>query len=233
MATAGDIINAALKKIGALAIGETPPAEDSQDALSELNRMLASLSADGINLFYQVHESFALVVGDGDYSIGSGGDFNTVRPNEIDQAFIRDSASGDHELKIRHISEYWSLGQKSSSNRPTRLYYDTTYATGTIYFDSLPAAIETLHLVSQKPLTAFAALTTTVTLPGEYESALVNRLAVELAPYFGKSVGPELARADAISYGNLKARNLANSMKPATVSMPGRGGGGYNIDTDT
>ena len=231
MAATIDLLTAALKKIGVLAPGESMSSEDEADILAELNRMLASWSADGLSLHYRKHESFTLVVGDSDYSIGSGGDFNTARPEEIEQAFIRDSSDQDHDLKVRPISEYWALSNKTSSTRPTRIYYDPTYSTGTIYFNTEPSDAETLHLICQKPLTTLASADT-VSLPGEYESAIVNRLAIEIAPYFGKVVSAELALADQLSYGNLKARNLANAMKPAQVSMPGRHSGSYNIDSD-
>jgi len=231
MATASDLISRALKKIGVMSLGASLDSLDSTDALAELNSLLSMWSAAPINLHYRKEESFSLVVGDGQYSIGSAGDFNTARPAEIEQAFIRDSANHDFPLKIRPISEYWDLGEKTASTRPTRLYYDPTYPTGTIYFNTLPAEAETLHLVSQKPLTSLI-LTDTVSLPGEYENAVVNRLAINLAPYYGKSISAELALSDKISYGVMTSRNLANSMKVARVSAPGRTRGTYNIDSD-
>ena len=231
--TISEWITASLKRIGVLAAGETASSEDFADALAELNRLLKSWSADGINLHYRVHESLSLVSGDGDYSIGTSGDFNTARPNEIEQAFIRDSGGGDHPLRIRPIAEYWSLENKSSSTRPSILYYDPTYPTGTIYFNSLPSEVETLHLVSQKPLTAdYDDSADDVSLPGEYEVMFIDGLAIRLAPNYGKSVSIELASGFKNAYDNVRARNLANSMIPARVSMPGRNSGTYNIDTD-
>lgn len=229
--TISDLITTALKKIGVLAPGETASSEDFADALAELNRMLKSWSADGINLHYRVEESFALTAGDGSYSIGTGGDFSTARPNEIEQAFIRDSGNSDHQLKIRPMVEYWGLGNKSASSRPSRLYYDPTYPTGTIYLNTLPDTVETLHIVSQKPLTAdYDDSADAVSLPGEYEAPLIDGLSIRMAPYYGKSVSIELAASFGTVYGNLKSRNLANSISPARVSMPGRTSGTYNID---
>ena len=230
--TAEDIIKAAFKTLGILAAGETLPAEDADDTLGVLNRLLASWSAEGITLFYRVPESFALVAGDGEYSIGTAGDFATGRPNRIEQAFIRDSVSYDHHLKVRPIAEYWRIGNKTTSTRPTRLFYDPTYPNGTIYLNALPAEVETLYLVSEKPLSSLAALATAVSLPLEYELAIINRLAVTIAPHFGKSIGAELAMADRRSWRAMTGSNIANNMKPARVSMPGRRSGTYNIDSD-
>lgn len=230
--TAGDIIQGALKSIGVLAAGETASAEDADDALKLLNRLLGSWSAEGIHLFYRPHEEFPLVAGDGEYSIGASGNFDTTRPNRIIQAFIRDSSGSDHNVKVRPISEYWKLGNKASSTRPARLYYDPTYPTGTIYFNTLPSEAETLHLVSEKPLSELSALETAISLPPEYELAIINRLAVSVAPSFGKIVSGELALADRRSWGAMAGSNIANNMSPARVSMPGRRNVTYNIDSD-
>ncbi|HHT9144702.1 MAG TPA: phage adaptor protein [Candidatus Wunengus sp. YC61] len=227
-----ECITAALKKINVLATGETSDSDDIADALSELNRMLNSWSASGINLHYRVNEYFSLTAGDGEYSIGDGADFSTTRPIEIEQAFIRDSGNSDHNLKVRPMSEYWALGNKVSSTRPTRLYYDPTYPNGTIHFNTLPSSAETLYLISQKNLLTYAdeAGSDSIVLPSEYEDAIVNRLAIKMASYYGKSVSQELAFDDKMSYGTLRSRNLANAIKPARVSMPGRYAGTYNID---
>lgn len=50
MATAHDIITRALRLIGAQAQGETPRADDAQDALLALNAMLQAWEGEGIRL---------------------------------------------------------------------------------------------------------------------------------------------------------------------------------------
>lgn len=230
--TALDIITAAMKALGVLAAGETVSSEDAADGLLVLNRVLGSVSAQGVHLFYRPHEALNLIAGDGDYSIGTGGDFNTARPNRIIQAFIRDAGNSDHEVKVRPISEYWTLGNKLSSTRPTRLYYDPTYPTGTIYFNSVPSEAEALHLISEKPLTSLASLVTEISLPTEYELAIINRVAINIAPNFGKPVTIDLARNDRMSWSAMVGANVANNLKPARVSFPGQSSGTYNVDAD-
>jgi len=49
--SAGDQINGALRLIGQLAEGETPSAATSADALTALNQMLDSWSAERLSVF--------------------------------------------------------------------------------------------------------------------------------------------------------------------------------------
>lgn len=50
MATALDVITRALRKLRQLDVGEEPTAEEAEDALSDLNDMLAEWAIDGIDL---------------------------------------------------------------------------------------------------------------------------------------------------------------------------------------
>ena len=228
--TAKEIIEAAFQDLGIIEAGASLNFADLEWALSKFNRMLNSMSADGINLHYRIEESFPLVVGTASYTIGTGGTFNTARPNVIEQAFIRDTNGHDYTLGIRPIGEYWSLSEKTTQSRPTSLYYKPTYPYGTIYLYYTPADSEDLHIVSQKPLTTYTSELTSVSLPGEYEEALVTGLAVKIAPRYGIAVSPELRNDAMRTQASLRARNFANTMKSVDLHMPGRTGGTYDID---
>ena len=86
--TAQEVIEAAYQELGILVSGGTLNTDDLTWGLGKFNRMLKSWSADGINLHYRVKESFPLVSGTPSYTIGSGANFDTVRPKVIEQAFI-------------------------------------------------------------------------------------------------------------------------------------------------
>ena len=51
MASAGDIINGALRLIGMLAEGETPSAETSADALFAMNQMIDSWNLEKLMIY--------------------------------------------------------------------------------------------------------------------------------------------------------------------------------------
>lgn len=229
--TAQEVIEAAYQELGILVAGGSPSTNDLIWALGKLNRMLKSWSADGINLHPRTEESFSLVAGTASYTIGSGGVFNTIRPNIIDKAFICVD-NHDYALGVRPISEYWSLSEKSTQDRPIKLYYDPTYPLGTVYFYYIPDNSYSLYLVSQKPFTVYLSAATDVSLPYEYEDAVVLNLATRIASRYGKAISNDL-RVDARNaLGNLRALNLGNYMEGAELDLPRAQAGNYNVDAD-
>jgi hypothetical protein len=73
MTTPLDIISRALKDIGALAAGETPTADESQDALDMLNDMVAQWSNENMMVFYKTEIIFNTVQNTVQYTLGPGG----------------------------------------------------------------------------------------------------------------------------------------------------------------
>lgn len=90
--TAFDLIKLALKVAGPLAVGQTPSAEDANDALALLNSMLASWQQKRL-LVYHMLDVGTPATGARFYTIGPGGDFDAVRPDRIDGAYARQNGS--------------------------------------------------------------------------------------------------------------------------------------------
>ena len=178
MATANTITDGAYRLNSIL----NPSTAQDDSGLEALNNMISSWSAEGLLVPYNTIESFALAVGKSTYTIGSGGEFDTVRPLRIIDAFIRDSGSDDYPVDVSMTRvEYNAITQKDAEARPTRLYFDPQYPKGKIYFNYEPDTAETLYLTSEKTITEFAALSTTVDLPAFYKEALVYNLAIRLS----------------------------------------------------
>lgn len=229
--TALEIIVAAYQELGVLVSGGIPNSNDEAWSLGKLNRMLKSWSADGLNLHYRIEESFSLVSGTPSYTIGSGATFDTVRPKVIEQAFIRDSGH-DYPIGIRPAAEYWTLREKTTEDRPLKLYYDPTYPNGTIYLYYTPNSAYSLHIVSQKPLLTYVSAGTEISLPGEYEDALVLNLAIRFASRYGKVVSGELRLDAQKALSNVRGLNLSSQIKGIELGIPGRRGSTYNVDSD-
>lgn len=183
--TARAIITRALQKIGAVVKSEPPSADEANDALNSLNAMMASWSNDTLNIYAHTWETFSLVGGTGSYTIGSSGVFNTVRPNDILQAYIR-IGSVDYPVGIVNDQAYNSVSFKSLTGIPEFLNYDNAYPLGTIRLYPVPSAAYSLFLLSEKSVTTFATLDTTMSLPDGWERALIYNLAMELAPEYSQ-----------------------------------------------
>jgi len=211
MPTAQNIIEGALRLIG----NSSPTPTELNNAFASLNDMISLWNTNNLMIYAIIEENFTLTVGKSSYTIGSGGDFNTVRPVRIVNAFIRDSNNNDHEVDTTmSMEEYNEIVSKTSQGRPSRLYYATEYPLGKIYFNSKPIEAETLYLFSWKPFTEFASLSTNVNLPAEYNKALKYNLAVDLAPEYNVTIQSSVYNEAMLSKMNIE--NLhAQPISPA------------------
>ena len=141
------VLSPALAQVGK----RNPSTAHKATALAKLNSMIGSLSADGWIAPFITRESDTLVVGTGSYTIGSAGDFNTVRPLEIKNAYLRDSNNIDYPLDVlMSLSEYNDITDKTTSGRPTRICYLKEYPLGKILTNYLPAEADTIFIESVK-----------------------------------------------------------------------------------
>jgi hypothetical protein len=192
MTTALGIIKSALRKSGVLVMSQDPSADEAQDTLEALNDMLASWSNDSLTVYARTFENFPISAGTAAYTIGSGGTFNTVRPVRIVSAYARLS-NIDYPIKVTTEENYDAVTYKANASIPTFMTYSNGYPLATITLYPTPATGYTLYLRTEKPLTEFASLNTTVDLPPGWKRALVYNLAIELASEYGQQVAPEVA----------------------------------------
>ncbi|MCK5132405.1 MAG: hypothetical protein KAR40_09685 [Candidatus Sabulitectum sp.] len=177
--TANDIINQAYQKAGV----DSPSPSQTTKGLDALNNFITSMSIEGLMIPFMIRENFTLTTGDGEYTIGSGADFNTVRPLKITAAFLRDSNT-DYRLNISPLKEYNVIREKTSGGRPENLYYLAELANGKILFDYEPDKAYELYIDSEKEIAEFALTSTTIAsilIPNAYKRFLIFNLAVDLS----------------------------------------------------
>lgn len=204
--TARNLIRRSLQLIGVVGQGEEVSADDASDALTALNDMLSSWSAEGDSVFEEAKDMHTLTSAVS-YTIGSGADIDTVRPVRIVAAFTR-SGNIDYPIELKDQKFYASISQKSlGSSFPDYLYYDGGFPTGTIYLWPAPLSGTELHIYSQKLLTNIASLDTAINLPPGYDRAIRYNLACELAPEYGK---PIPAKVEQIAIDSKKIIENAN-----------------------
>jgi hypothetical protein len=228
--TGRDLVSASLRLIGVLAPGESLPAQEATDGLSTLNRMLGSLSNEGLAIHAITEESpLTLTAGDGSVTLGTSGDI-TTRPISIEKALIRDG-SQDYPVRILSLEEYASISNKSlQSNYPEALYDDGAYPQRTVKLYPVPSAANSLVLFTKRALTEIATLDTSISLPPGYERMLVFNLALDLAPEYGRPVPDMVMVMAAESKANLKRTNhRASYLKVDNALRPH--GGSFNIQT--
>jgi hypothetical protein len=205
--TGRDLVSASARKIGVLASGETLDATDAVDALSELNRMLASWSTKKLAI-YQIKEESPLTLtpGTASYTLGSGGSI-TTRPMSLESALIRSGSTDYPPLSLLTLDEFAAIGNKTVQGIPYSLYDDGGYPSRTIKLYPVPSAADSLILFTKRPLTLVATLDTVLSFPEGYEDALVYNLAVRLAPEYGKALDPLVVKMASDTLNDIKRAN--------------------------
>lgn len=188
MTTALQLINGAARLIGVIRKSEALSSDEAADGLVSLNDMLASWSNNGLLCVSRVWESFTVTAATS-YLIGASQTLNTVRPLAIKAAFFR-IGTIDYDLEIITDEEYESISLKTlTTNFPRYLTYDNANPYGTIRL--YPQGAGALHLLSEKPVTDIAAVSTTVNFPAGWNRAIRYNLAIDMAPEY--SVEPSSA----------------------------------------
>jgi len=213
MSTIRDVVTRSLKLIEEVGAGETASSESAFDGLNSLVTMIDSWSIQNKLVYTETRESFALTVNDGEYTIGSGGNFNTVRPIEITSAFVR-IGNTDVSLALIASGEYAEIADKSTSGTPDKLYYDANYPLGNIFLHPVPSQTCTLHIYSKKPLSNFTSLDDVLNAPVGYERAFIYNLAIEIAPEYGKQASATVMQ---IAGESKIAVESANSLNDAVL----------------
>jgi len=195
--------------------------------------MLASWSTKQILIPASTENNFALVAGTSTYTMGTAGTASTVRAKKILNAFVRDSGNYDHPVRIISENEYNAITDKTTRGRPYLLFYDPKYAVGVINLYYTPNAVETMYIESLQLMQDLDAVTDTITLPDDYEEAIIYNLAIRLAPEHEVPTPVEVAALASASLESLVVMNASSQTGPVALD-PGIAGGGrsYNINVD-
>lgn len=224
--TAQNICDRAYRKIGLA----SPTVDESTLAFESLNDMISLWGAMFL-VPYRVRESFDLVAGTRNYTIGSGGTFDTVRPMRITNITLRDSDDYNYPITLLSGKEWDAIPYKENSGRPTKVYYKPEYPLGVIRFNKKPSTADKVYICSWKNFTEFAAITTEVSLPNEYKDAMIYNLAVRLAEDNSIELPRSVGR-HAISSLVLLGRLLASNRRVPKATFDFEYGTTYNIETD-
>lgn len=195
MTTGNDLVTGALRAITSVTPGEPVDGVEAANALAVLNRMLKSWSAKSLMVPYRTLEGFSWTAGQASFTLGQSGSpsYNTVRPDRVTFVYRRDAANQDRPLTPMTKDEYNAVLDKTTQGLPDWFYYDPQYPNGVLYLYPVPSTSLTLFVESLKPVNQFTTLQTVISLPGEYEEAVVYLLAQRLAPEYGFALTPDLA----------------------------------------
>ena len=220
MATGADVVTAALKKSGVLGVGRNASAQDTNDALSDLNDMIAEWNTQRWMVWDLLVDGF---VSDGrttPYTIGPGGNYNVSRrPDRLESGFLRQLVpSGlnvDTPIEIIPAGEeYDRLSLKQLTSFTLYAYLDSEWPMGNIFLYPWPNAAQYQIFFRLKDVIPIVTANTDLSvIPDQYISALKFNLARRLRQAYGKGLQPD------IELNNL-ARNSLDVVKCSNLQIP-------------
>lgn len=232
MATARDLITDACLWLAVNdAVDPIAPA-DLAMGVRWLNKLAGHLNNSTLISSAITRTVWDLASGTASYTVGSGGTVNVTRPVNLTgpgegMKFLDISQDPDTELDLVMMTDaqYQGIVQKTyQSTYPQGAYYNATIASGlgTLIIWPVPnVAYLDGVLYSRTPIGSFTADTELVLQPG-LEAFLETKLAMWLAPTFGKQISQQLSDAareteSAFLSANTRMQDL--SVDPAFTPM--------------
>lgn len=211
--TAFNLIESAMRVVGIISsgAGETPTADEANDALDSLNDLLESMSLENLFVWGQADNTFTTVAGQATRTIGPTGQFVTAaRPVRINGAYC--TVQGvDYPIQIIGTEEYNDISLKTQQQQIIeRLLYINDYPNGILTMWPVPSAAIPLVLSIDRILTSVATTATVMTFPPGYLNYMKHALGIMLSPDYG--VTPSQAVIE-IARGSRASIKRANKEK--------------------
>ena len=222
MATAGDLINGALRLIGQLAEGETPSAETSADALLAMNQMIDSWNIERLSVFSTQDQVFTWPVDEITRTLGPTGNFVGNRPVKLDDAtYYRDpSTNVSFGIKFINQQQYDGIAVKTvTSTYPQVIFVNETYPDVSMFIYPKPTRSLEWHFISVQPLSQPATLATDLAFPPGYLRAFRYNLACEIAAEFGVEPSQQVKRIAMSAKRNIKRINNPDDVMSLPYSL--------------
>jgi len=184
------IVSAALRKIGAIALGQSPSATESTNGTEALNNLVAEFQTLGMPLWSRKNLVVPMIASQGQYIIGVGQANNTPFPLKIIQAWtIANTGGSKQELWPNAIDIFNRLPTTTATGTPSQYMYQPRINYGELNIwpvpDATTVSTRTLTINYMAPFEGFVSDANTPYFPREWNNALIYGLTDLLAPEYG------------------------------------------------
>lgn len=212
--TALQIIEDSLGLTNAVGVDQTLTADETSDCLREFNNLLEIFNTRNLAVYGAVNQTFNTVAAQATYTIGSGGNWNTVRPVRIDDpAYSVINSNTSYPCYSMTQAEYNLITVKDQQQQfPDRYLYVNTFPLGRVTLWPVPSGIIPLTFSINTQLAAVSVAGATISFPPGYAMVFTYKLAPMLGPMFGKQ-----ASADVIRIGNESFADICRVNKKLTL----------------
>lgn len=211
--TALTLIEDALGLTNAVGTDQTLTADEVSDCLRVFNDVLEDWSTQSLAVYGQADQTFNTVASQATYTIGTGGNWNTVRPVRINEPAYATVSGVTFPYCSISPAEYNLISFKTQAgggtDDPQYYLYVNEYPLGVITLWPVPNAIIPITWSIDRVLTAVSSAATSISFPPGYAKAFKYTMGVELAPVFGKTISqfPDVVSIQKQTLGNIKRAN--------------------------
>jgi hypothetical protein len=205
---ATELIASSMRLFGGIASNETPKAADIRDGLVVLNDMLENLSTESLSVWGSSNQTFNTIPGQATYTIGPLGDWDTQRPENIDDAYCT-LAGVDFPVHVIDQLAYNSITLKTMQQPlVNRLLYVNEFPLGVVTLWPVPKQEIPITLTMRRLLTFPVQATDVLTGPPGFLKMLRYNHAVEFAPEFGMEPSATVIQVALDAKADFKRANL-------------------------
>jgi hypothetical protein len=227
--TVQNVIDRAFRLIQVKGSDQVPTTQEYTDAIYALRGMLDSWSTDSLLIYQVTREQFTLTTTN-PVTIGPSGTLNTTRPVRLVDAYFAATGNDvDFPVQIVEAEDYAAVRLKTlQAAYPTYLYCDYAYPLANLFFYPITTG-GTLTLWSEKELPEYLLTSTELALPPGYRRAIEYNLAVELAPEYQVSAGPDVLKIATDSLATIKRKNNRTPTMQPDGALMRSGQRRYNV----
>jgi hypothetical protein len=205
--TAYDLIKGAMRKVGITSAGETPTADEANDALSDLNDLIESMNLDNLFVWGSASIVFATVAAQATRTIGPTGQFVSDRPVCVTNAYCT-FGGVDYPIEIIGQAEYDNITLKTQQSQIIeRMAYVNDFPNGLLYMWPVPQAVMPITIGIDRLITSVPTLATAMTFPPGYLKYMMYELGIALAPEYGVEPMTDVVKYATTTRAALKRAN--------------------------
>lgn len=206
--TSGDLIKNTLRGIGAVAVGETPTVDESNDGLVMLNDLMEIWSTSNLAVYGSADVSFNTVAAQAAYTIGPTGQWVGDRPVRINEAPFCTVGGVDFPIDIIGQQDYDQIGLKTQPGQIIeRMLFVNDAPNGRITLWPVPNAIVPITMNIDRLLSQVATLAVVMAFPPGYMLAFKHALGILMAPDYGITLSAEWISTATTSMAAIKRAN--------------------------
>lgn len=218
-----------LRLLEVLAPGQEADGDDLTDVLGRVNSWLDSLGLYPLAMWKQISTQKTLASGTTSYTIGSGGDVNIARPDEIHGVGLVIDINAATPVEVPRTvftdEQYRKIAQKTLASAFFQgIWYDHDHDSsgfGRIYPWPVPNVSYTaMRIYSRQPV-ATLDLDTTFVLPRGYQLLYETNGAVQAAPLFDRKPNKQIVDDARNTLARIQAKNLRPTAYKVPPGVPG------------